>query len=437
MVGRYNDPQFGKIETRAYFNYAPPDVTTFPTLAATADSLILQLNFDLYYYGSHSFTTQEMKVYEVLDTLKAEQGYYSNSVTNIGTTPLGDVFFFPNPIDFDNAATVNNDTDTTNNFNFKVRIPISGHLKDSLLYDFTVDAAKFRDWNVFSGKYKGLAIVPGDAADKIFGINPKFSSTGPNSKESKLILYYTDNGTAYKASFPVFYQENNGLSTINPVTSYTTISIDRSGSPLTGIDNFKPFIPSNGLFYSQGGTALVTKYSLDKFYSAVDTLKNVIFNSAEIALTTGGDQTPPSKVVFRVLDSLNHFRDANVDTVVNGDTIKIRDAYIGKLSNVSAQYPKRQTAVTLSQTSSEVYIDVRGDLDTQFPVDPSAKTVSNVFITEFIQQVYYYKSDKKRRITNFALMPLETEFFKSVSSLVVQPGATLRLYYSRPVVNVR
>lgn len=435
MFGRYNDPEFGKIEAKSYFNYAPPDVNTFPTLLAKADSLILQLNFDLYYYGSHQFTTQHLKVFEVLDTLKSENAYYTNSTTNIGSF-LGESYFYPNPIDFDNAKTLNSDTDTTNNYNFKVRIPISGPLKDSLLYDFTVDAALYRDWAAFSGKYKGFAVIPGDLSDKVFGINPKFASaTGPNSKESKLILYYTDKGTAYKVSYPVFYQANNNLQTINPVTSYTSIVTDRSVGPMGGITSFTEYQPSNGLFYSQGGTALVTKYNLDNFYKAVDTLKNVIFNSAEIVVTPSGDNTPPSSIQFRVLDSLNHFRNPYIDTLINGINTPIIEPYISTLANLSGK-EKRQPALTLGQSSSDATIDVRGDLSTQFAVDPTTRVVTSIYVTEFAQQIYNHKT-YHRRITNFALMPPETEFYKSVSSLVVQPGATLRIYYSQPVITIQ
>ena len=61
---------------------------------------------------------------------------------------------------------------------------------------------------------------------------------------------------------------------------------------------------------------------------------------------------------------------------------------------------------------------------------------THFFVTEFIQKIYNQKHDK-RRVRAVGLIPAETEFQKSVSSLVIDPGTSLRLYYSQPVIKIR
>jgi hypothetical protein len=113
-----------------------------------------------------------------------------------------------------------------------------------------------------------------------------------------------------------------------------------------------------------------------------------------------------------------------VDSLVNGVITPVIDPYLAKMP----------TALAVAATSSNA-IDVRADQGSAIAV-ATDYTIGKIFITEFCQQIYRYKTDP-RRIKWIGLMPVEGEFQKSISSLVIDPNVYLRLYYSKPIVKVR
>ncbi len=423
MFGHFNDPEFGNIEVQGYAGLSPPTVTISPPSTATVDSLILELNLDFYYYGTHDSSQQHVQVFEVLDTIQPTAGYYTTTVINHGTQPLGDAYFSVSPENFDLALGLNADADTSNNIHQKVRIKIRGDYGANLLYDMITNTALFQDIKPFIGKYKGFAFILKDG-DKIVGVNPVFTGTTPGTKYTRMCLYYSDQGVQSRADFPLYYANNYSIGITFPGVSFTTISTDRSPTALSGIGNYTEFIPSDKRFYMQSGTALVTKLDLRSFYDFADTLKNAVFNSAEVVFNNVGTKKGPYQVQLRLLDSTNYFRSPYVDSLVNGAVKQVIDPYLGKIP----------TALAVASTTSNA-IDVRADQG--FLVNVAVdNTIGKFFVTEFCQQIYKVKTDP-RRVKSLGLMAAETEFSKSVSSLVLDPGIVLRLYYSQPVIKVR
>lgn len=421
LVGTYSDPAVGLIEARGYSNFVPPATIPEPSGFARIDKLELTLEFDLYYYGSRLETNQHIKVFELRDTLLANRGYYSNTIVRsteeLGLPPLGEADFTISPTFFDEGILLNTDADTTNNVHYSVTIPLdTATLGRNLLDDLINNQALFIDVPTLSGKYKGFSFVM-TQGDKIIGIKPNFDSP-VRSQNTRLTLYYTDTGVPAQVDFLLYSQGN---------TSFSKISTDRGATSLNGIQAFQDFVPPNNRFYVQSGTALVTKLDLTNFYNYVDTLDNIVFNSAEVVVTNNGAQVPPTKVLLRVLDTTNHFRSALVDSLVNGAIKGVADAYFARIPS----------AIQLSQVASSTSINARADQGSQIAVDPETHVIGKIFITEFCQQIYKYRSNKKKRIRSIALMSDQLEFANSVNMLDLDPSISLRLYYSKPVVKVR
>ncbi len=418
MVGNYNDPQFGNMQVKGFANIAPPTLLLTPPATSVFDSLVLQLSLDFYHYGSSDSSQLTMQVFEVLDTIHPLAGYYTTTQVAYGTQPLGEVKFGVNPTSFDESLALNADRDTSNNVKYNVRVVMDGGYGASLLNDMIKNPALFRDVNSFIGKYKGFAFVMKDG-NKIIGINPVFTGPAPKGKDTKLSLYYSDGAAQSRADYPLYYANNFTTGTTFPGVSFTTITTDRSPTVLSGIELFKDFVPINQQFYVQSSTALITKMDLTSFYDFADTLGNIVFNSAELVMNNISQQTAPSQVQLRFLDSTNGFRSLFVDSLVNGVVKPVLDPYLAKI-------PKAWAPNTTSNA-----VDVRADQGSVVRVSTD-KTIGKFFITEFCQQIYRYKTDP-RRVKAIALMPIEAEFQKSVSSLVLDPGVSLRLYYTRPL----
>jgi hypothetical protein len=426
MVGKYSDPRFGTIRATSYFNFSPPLSTIVPSSTAVADSLVLELAVDFYQYGGPGASTQTFQIFELQDTLSASQGHYSTNTVAYGTTPIAQSYLYINPENFNNALAVNTgDSDTTNDQHIKIRIRMPNDLASRLLSDMSDASTTVNDFATFSNKYKGFAIVPLDC-DKIFGFNPTI--TFPyKAPQSRLALYYTDNSIQGRADFSLFPSTNSTTGLPSNVVSFTSLSVDRSGTPLAGIQPGKDFTPTDGNIYVQGGTSLVAKLDLTDFYKFVDTLNNPVINSAAIVTNNLATSGVVSNVRLRVLDSLNNFRFPNKDSLLDDVIRSIPELIFRNLGFGGALY------IPAGATTIDVYVD--GGVAV-VPVATDTYQITNLLITEFAQKAYKTRHFPGR-INSIAIMPDVMELRKGVSGLVLDPSTTLRIYYSQPVVKIR
>src|SRR6187402_467016 len=65
MVGRYIDEVFGQIEASSITQYFATNPQFKVSSTAVYDSVTLQLQFDLYHYGSTAATPQTISIYEI------------------------------------------------------------------------------------------------------------------------------------------------------------------------------------------------------------------------------------------------------------------------------------------------------------------------------------------------------------------------------------
>ena len=127
-----------------------------------------------------------------------------------------------------------------------------------------------------------------------------------------------------------------------------------------------------------------------------------------------------------MLDSDNHFTYPYYDTLVFDVLAKSPRPY----------FTKQPSAWVIESGASGSSINVRLDHDEPIVVSQDDFTVNNIYITEFCQQAYRYKSDA-RKIMALALMSSTDEVQKSVNGLVLDQNMTIRLYYSKPIVKIR
>ena len=429
LFGLYNDPVFGNIDARGYTSFAPPPIFTKPSANATFDSLVVQLQFDFYYYGQTGSTEQKLQIFEVLDTIRYNKPYFASTPVAIGSVPLAEKTFTVSSSAFDDALALSQDTDTTNNQIMTLRIKIPGSLGANLLNDFKTGAPDsiIEKFDKFSGKYKGFAfVVPNGSGDKILGINPVFRTGNPKVTDTKVSLYYTDDGISSKADFVMYQAVSATTLAFNSVLSYSKITTERGGTILSGITPLQNFKPSDGRYYVQSGTSLVTKLDLKNFYNFIDTAHNLAFNQAELIIKNISSGKNPSALNLRVLDANNRFRNSLLDTLENKAATKTLDPY----------WSKTGTTFATNQSLSDKTVSVITDSNTDAAIDSDTHAIGNIYLTSFCQQVYRYKTDKRRPVALAVCVPGD-EFRKSVSGLILDQNITLRIYYSKPIIKIR
>ncbi len=438
LVGKYTDPEFGAMEARAYTSLGPPIRLTVPSATATFDSLVLQLRLDFYLVGNQDSTEQVIQIYEPLDTLNDGVTFFTNnSSVPLLPTLLGEKHFGVDPEDFLTYEQTYTDTDSTNDKSVTVKIKINGTMGPDLFNDLVNNnTSVIQDPKVFNGKYKGFGIVM-SSGDKILGIAPTFTLPYTTTKDSRLTLYYTDAGVQSQAQFVMDDSYNSTTGIQYNIVNFSTYTSDRTGTPLDGLQGFTEFVPSNGRTYVQGGPGLITKLDFSEFYKHLDTVKNAVFNSAELVVTNVGTLRPPTSILLRVLDSTsNEFASPYLDST----TVKI--VYFPNLTDPTLKKPVDPYYATNSGAfvlggNSITAINVQFDEGTTvLQVDGATKTIHTIFITELCQRLYNNRQHP-RRATTFSLLPNEDEFRKSVSSLILEPEIKLRLYYAQPVIKIK
>lgn len=427
MVGRATDPDLGTIEATAYFNFSPPIQTAFPSSSAVFKSLTLQLKFDYYSYGSTDSTDMQLNIYELSEQMTPDHTYYSGTPTPYNPTVIGDTTFAVGPLEMSNGWALASDNDLTNDVFLSIPIPLTNTtIGQDLLDDLINNRLIFDDFNEFSLKYPGFAATM-PASDKILGFTPVYGLPTPSQIDSKLVLTYEESSTLITVEFPIYYATINNV--IIPTVSYTYLSTDFTGSKLEGIQPFQDYTTSDNQMYVQGGTGVMAKFDLTKVYDYFDSVDYAVINEAQLILDNTFTGRTPKSFELLLLDSTNQFRGIYIDAGLGNGTL-IKDPYIDTLSYYSAVIP---LASGLQDTHVAIFNTLNG---TSANVDQTTGKVGTTIITEFIQQIIYFRNFKYRA-KSFVVHPVDNEFFKSVSALKLSPSsAKLRIYYSKPLTGL-
>src|SRR5690606_11810306 len=145
LFGVFNDPVFGLSKSSIYsqFTLSTTDLR-FPD-GAVMDSMVLQLVYDDYYGKPNQ--TLGLKVYELTESISADESYYNTSSVSAGSAPIGNISFIPDLTD-----TISDDS---TGYEPRVRIKL-----DQAFADKIFNQAPFSDNDEFVEFFKGFHIAP-------------------------------------------------------------------------------------------------------------------------------------------------------------------------------------------------------------------------------------------------------------------------------------
>ncbi len=298
LVGSIDDPIFGKSTAVAYAQYSP---SSYPTIndSAIYDGVDLTMIFDYYWVGNSTSSTQKFQVYEVTDSILSYLQHYNYESTPYGAL-LGEKDYVVNPAAFDQSILDNSDLVSENNIIDSLTIKMDdtfGHRLLAAAMDSVGDADyDFLRFRKFRRKFQGLAFVSPNS-DKIVGFDP-------DHVKSRMTLKYhvikPSDTLYYKVNF-LFTPPNQAVSTGEYIT-YTQITTDRSGTPLSGLPSkYVDYIPSDGMRYLQAGTNLSVKLDFSEVYNHFKSLANKALSVAELRIESDYQALAPKSFKLRAL----------------------------------------------------------------------------------------------------------------------------------------
>jgi Domain of unknown function (DUF4270) len=396
LAGNYNDPVFGTAQSQAYMQFGPTSLTTVLPTTAIYDSVVLQLRYDFYSYGSQGETPQTYAVHEILDTLFTTKNYYSNSTVSLSRSPLGSATvnvnqeFFKSEFDDSNADSV-----------LTLRVKLSNGFGQRLYDAIDVEDENYTNFEQFKNIFKGLAVLPTNC-DKVTG----FNLTDLNSV---LTLYYHDGD-----------QKKTVLFSLAKGVTFSQITPNRASTELSGLDQYYTEFNSGFNGYVQAGTSVVTKLDFSKFYEYTDTIPNLVINSAELVITDSEQSSvfyKPRSLALTLLRTNNRYK----IYVEDPDNPEAPDPDYANLNGV----------VTLGdELKFFVSFDQGGILNLNY------NSTDNTYIgypTLFFQRLFDLKDS---RYPYIALRPADPQPGKSLNRLVFpKDRIKLKLYYTRPTLS--
>jgi hypothetical protein len=238
-----------------------------------------------------------------------------------------------------------------------------------------------------------------------------------------LLHYHTDSDTL---ALPL------GL---NGVISFNQITADRSATELAELNAYhQDYLQHSDKRYVQAGTGVLTKIDFSNFYSFIDTIPNILVNSAELIVESvePGSFNPPTSLVLRnVSPSTNRFRRFSITRPQDSvDIIRYRGFFSYDLATVSGP----------ALVDNDYVFYARGDRANALTYSSSSRSYSGVF-TLLVQQMAI-RNDERTPLTTFVLYPGSdavtrpafTSGAKALNRAVFPKGGIkLRVYYTKPL----
>lgn len=423
LVGSYNDPVFGLVETRAYTQFRPSNTLRSKEAGATFDSIKIHLHFDLYTYGSSATSVESFSVHELTEDMTFRRGndYYTNSEVTFDPIPLGSGSQTVNPTLFKNEMDDISSTDTV----ITVDIKLNQRFGLELFGAWDTNSSLFTDFEEFSKRFKGLAIV-GVNNTKVVGLSL--------SDSTRISLHYH---TATDTLLYNFYI--SGVPSAG-VASASSIAVDRSASALTGLNTtYTSFIPVNqDLRYIQSGVPVVTKINLSKFLEFADTIDNLLINAAELSISTIEEPSsfaPPRTLYMQMLNAGNRLKKFKGSLQ---DTLDLR-FYSNKARTITNGLQGLATSLVSADSVFSVMDDTQQDFG-QLTYNSNTKSYK-AFITLFLQELAIKEEDQasgleKSRFVDFVLYPGNPFASKSLNRMSFnKSNLKLKVYYTTPSNN--
>ncbi len=397
LVGAYNDPALGTLTAEAYAQFRSTSVTTAIPPGAVFDSLVLELNYDYYFYGSSGASDLTFAVHEITKELNNDSLYFSTSTIPYNPIPLGNKTTI---IDGDFFTKEAEDTDKDSVLIVKIKLD---QLYGQTLFDaIDPEDENYTNFNLFKTKFKGLAILP-QQADKIVGIST-------NNINTSLSLYYHTGDINSILKFALSQGVN-----------FSKISADRTITELSGLNQFHTDFSPPDNRYLQSGASLITKLDLSQYYEYIDTLENIIINSAELIIdnvNVDDGFAPPGNLALSLLTNDNRYKffktsQDTIEYVAFGGTV-----VAGPVANINLP-----TALFAGTD--------QGDL-----LSLSYSKTNNNYIGAYPTVLFQKLFDQKEnQYPYWALVPINPTFSKSLNRVVFpKDNIKLKIYYTLPFI---
>lgn len=391
LLGEVNDPVFGVVRSEVFAQFQPDNSPRNPPyfnsdrVILTYDSTTVQLLMDTYTYGPEVSFNEKVTVYELAekDSLSFFVRYFSNTPHDFNPIPIGELTFKSSWLAYKNEL---------GNKSFYLR----GKLDDE--YGFRIfsyagskgDSALVGDnLQGFRDQFFGLAFIPTES-NRIVGYSA--------SLLSKLTLHYhspaKDSMTTDFYFYPFPYVSSN---------AYSNITTNRIGD-LAGINTPNEPYNVSGQRYIQDGSVVVPNFELGDYYSFIDTLENIVINSAEISI---GVETPPAGMepppnLYVILT-----KETSDNKIIPLDTVDTKTTgFDWILSNPNVFTDLKNYSVS-SELSSLQPLVLTYDKDSQRYYG---------YATLFFQTLFNSKDEVERRLESIALFPVTAPTQRSVSA---------------------
>lgn len=269
LIGQYDDPVFGKIKSRSYFQFIPSRYSI--DSEAQYDSIAFILRYDRYTSGDTLFS-QKYLISEVTEDLEPHDELYYN------TSHYGSAIDIKTEHVFSPRPRSNDSTHISLDTQFGKR-----------LFE-KIQKKEITDANEFLNEYPGLLLEPEDPGTAILGF----------SRQSFIRLYYTNNGELVNA------EETLDLMII-PENTFHNISAGLNTDFLPSLppqDQSLPSIETGNQSFIQGGSGIATKIEIPHLKSLDDLEGTGSIVEAELKFTLNVSK---EKTIRPVRDSLPLF----------------------------------------------------------------------------------------------------------------------------------
>ncbi len=308
LVGKYDDPQFGKVEAKSYAQVWRSGTPNFGD-DSVYDSLILQLPYATL-TGTEVRELNDLKVFRLEEDLDQFIAYYNFTELTVSDEPIGETSFRYVVEDIDGEDKIKLDT------------LLRMHLSDDLGMEF-FEKAKDENDSTFSNDtnfleyFKGISLEAGANYNSVTGFDH-------DDDDMSMILYYH-----------IFDTDGNPVSInytfrIKNFVHFNNIKHDWTGTALEGIEEpYKEHNAADNFLYLQSGTGLAIKYDLQPFVEFADSVGFMIINLGRLTLGKVDPYTtylqPPSTLIYYFSDSTNRrsFDDSGFPRTVQQDNPSI------------------------------------------------------------------------------------------------------------------
>lgn len=408
LIGRYLDNVFGEVRSESYTEFYPTSRTQLDA-TSVLDSVVIQMRFDTYVYGSDGTSNEQFHIHELTEGLVDTVLYYYNSSIGYNPTPISSAM---EEVSYDSLvknSTLSESSQDTILLKFKLSNSEDFALR---LFDFAknrvleTDSALFAQ---FRSEFSGLALVPDVGNTKVVGFNPS------NALSRVFIYYHTDAEDSLSR-----------ILTFGNVSFNRTVT-DRSSSELTGLSSYQEFEIGN-YGYIQSGSPVITQLDLTSFYQFSDTISNIIINSAELTVGAMGVMDglePPTQLSVRLQNENNQF----FNLFVNDD----REFLTGYEQLFSeGRYYTAGGDFNLSPSTSTALIPASQGQSVVLSYLESENRYTG-FMTLFLQNLFENKT-KEDKIIYISLNAASPAIGKTVNRVVFDKSSVkLKIYYTIPV----